>query len=81
MSDSILSDYDLSCGKVEIEYIQKSYPHLDYQVKLELYKEHNAFHVKVSTHYNDTAIKISWNCFDTYEEATTFYQNIKRGLN
>lgn len=63
-----LSVYQLKCGYVQVEEVFLTCYHW---VKLELYNEHNCYHVRAFNSVKGSSIsnKLAWDCFDSVKDA------------
>ena len=67
--NGFLSAYGLSCG-----YIQK---HITWAFEVQLYKEHNTYHVRnIQTSDGTNRTIIFWQCYETLSEAKKQYNLI-----
>lgn len=72
-----LKAYDLSCGKVQKENINVTYL---YYVTIELYKEHNVYHVRAFNHFRGSSVsdRLAWDTYNKVKDARKRYKELKK---
>lgn len=74
-----LSAYELKCGKVQQETIDKD--HL-FSIIIEIYSELNSYHVRAFRVVNNSSSfeRLHWSTYDKHNEAQKAYSKLKKEL-